>query len=130
MRRLLSIVAATLMLLQFSNVASAQTMKKSRNGTYVVNTTEIASDVKGLKGPTPVKIYIKSNKIIKVIALKNMETPSFFVRAENGILPVWKGMKVNKAMNIDVDAVSGATYSSKALIANVKKGLKYYKEHK
>ena len=29
-----------------------------------------------------------------------------------------------------VDGISGATYSSKALIENVKGGLKYYKENK
>jgi uncharacterized protein with FMN-binding domain len=30
---------------------------------------------------------------------------------------------------LKVDAVSGATYSSKAVIANVKAGLKYANEH-
>jgi uncharacterized protein with FMN-binding domain len=31
---------------------------------------------------------------------------------------------------MDVDGVSGATFSSKALIKNVQMGLKYYKAHK
>ena len=31
---------------------------------------------------------------------------------------------------MEVDAVSGATLSSKALVKNVQEGLKYYKEHK
>ena len=40
-------------------------MSKLSDGTYVVNTTTLAKDVKGFKGNTPLKIYIKSNKIVK-----------------------------------------------------------------
>jgi len=46
------------------------------------------------------------------------------------ILDSWNGMTVNKAIKAKVDGVTGATYSSDALIENVQKGLKYYKEHK
>ena len=35
------------------------------NGVTIVNTTSLTKDVKGFKGSTPVKIFIKKNKVIK-----------------------------------------------------------------
>ena len=78
-----------------------------REGTTIVNTTSLSKNVKGFKGSTPVKIYIKKDK-----------------------LATWEGKSVKKAAKQDVDGVSGATYSSKALIKNVQLGLQYYNEHK
>jgi uncharacterized protein with FMN-binding domain len=37
---------------------------------------------------------------------------------------------VDDALGVKVDVVSGATYSSNAVIENVRLGLTYYKEHK
>ena len=39
-------------------------------------------------------------------------------------------MTVKKAVKANVDVVTGATYSSDAVIKNVQKGLKYYMEKK
>ena len=41
------------------------------NDVTIVNTQDIVKDVRGYKGETPVKIYIKKNKVIKVEALPN-----------------------------------------------------------
>jgi len=97
--------------------------------TTVINTKKIGKSIEGYNGTTPVKIYIKKNKVEKVEALPNQETPKYFMRAKK-ILDSWNGMTVNKAIKAKVDGVTGATYSSDALIENVQKGLKYYKEHK
>ena len=35
------------------------------NGVTIVNTTSLTKDVKGFKGATPVKIFIKKNAVIK-----------------------------------------------------------------
>ena len=43
---------------------------------------------------------------------------------------IYVGKSVDEAEQMKVDGVSGATYSSKALIQNVKGGLKYYRENK
>lgn len=32
----------------------------------VINTTELTKDVRGFKGSTPVKIYIKKNKVVRI----------------------------------------------------------------
>ncbi|MCI6074957.1 MAG: FMN-binding protein [Prevotella sp.] len=105
-----------------------QNMTKA-NGQTVVNTTNISRTVRGLNGPTPLKIYIKKDKITKIETLSNRETPDFFNRAK-AVLKQYEGKSVKKALSTKVDAVSGATYSSKALIKNVEQGLKYYNQHK
>ena len=105
-------------------------MTKQSDGTYVVNTTTLAKDVKGFKGNTPLKIYIKRNKIVKIEPLTNRETPKYFAKVKQGLLGKWQGMKASKASTAQVDGVTGATFSSKAVKENVKRGAKYYVKNK
>lgn len=100
------------------------------NGMYVVNTTTLAKNVRGYRGTTPLKIYIKKNKIEKIEALKNRETPEYFQQVEKAMFPKWKGMTVKKALSSEVDCVTGATLSSRAVQENVKRGLEYYQKNK
>lgn len=129
MNKIVKTAIIAMMVVQGAVAAHAQDMRKEADDTYVVNTTAIGKNIKGFKGATPVEIYIKNNKIVKVIALKNIETPKFFERAKGGVLPVWAGMKVSKAVKAKVDGVTGATLSSNALIKNVQAGLAYYQGH-
>jgi uncharacterized protein with FMN-binding domain len=46
------------------------------------------------------------------------------------ILEKWNGKKVADAQKLKVDAVTGATFTSNALIENVQEGLKYYSAKK
>lgn len=117
-----SMVAAAVVFMSASDSSISQS-----GDTTVVNTTLIGKNIRGFKGQTPVKIFIKDNKVMKVEALDNKETPKFFNRAK-AVLAEFNGKSVSKAGNMKVDGVSGATYSSKALIENVQTGLKYYKE--
>ena len=100
------------------------------NGVYVVNTTTLASDVEGYIGATPLKIYIQKNKIVKIEALKNQETPKYFAKIKKQMLDKWNGMTVKDAQKAHVDGVTGATLSSDAVKENVKRGLDYYQKHK
>jgi len=113
-----------------SNQNNNEVMTKQSDGTYVVNTTTLAKDVKGFRGATPLSIYIKGNKVVKVEALANQETPNFFNKVKQGLLQKWNGMKASKASTANVDGVTGATFSSKAVKENVKRGVKYYMTHK
>lgn len=101
---------------------------KYSKGTAVVNTSSIVK-ARGFNGKTPVKIYIKNNRVVKIESQPNQETPAVYARAEE-LLGKFVGKTVDEASAMKVDGVSGATYSSKALIQNVKGGLKYYKENK
>ncbi|MBR4648310.1 MAG: FMN-binding protein [Bacteroidales bacterium] len=105
------------------------TMTK-KNGVYIVNTTKLGANVQGYNGPTPLKIYIKEDKIEKVEALPNDETPRFFEMVKTGLLNKWNGMTVKQAASAKVDAVTGATYSSNAVKENVRLGVEYYQKHK
>ena len=100
------------------------------DGMYVVNTTTLGKNITGYVSNTPVKIYIKKNKVVKVEALKNQETPKYFAKVKKGILDKWNGLKVNDAQKLKVDGITGATFSSEAVIQNVQAGLEYYKKNK
>ena len=103
-------------------------MTKQKDGTYVVNTTTLASNVRGYVGSTPLEVYIKKNKVVKVVALPNKEPPKIFAKVKSGMLPKYAGKKTSAVSS--VDGVTGATYSSKAVKANVEAAVKYYKAHK
>ncbi len=69
--------------------------------------------------------------MVKVEALPNEETVgNLFRRLGEKLLVKWNGMKVEKIVRSDVDGVSGATYSSKAVKENVKCAVKYYLDNK
>ena len=119
----LMVVALTLM-----SWKADDTMTKEK-GMTVINTTTLGKDVQGFLGTTPVKIYIQKNKVVKIEALKNQETPKYFLKVKKNLLDKWNGVKVKDAKKMKVDAVTGATYSSKAVIENVQLGLDYYSKH-
>ncbi|MDE6296671.1 MAG: FMN-binding protein, partial [Muribaculaceae bacterium] len=81
--------------------------------------------VSGYAGKVPLDIYVSEGKIKEIKALPNAETPSFFERA-SALLDKWNGKTPEEAQKLKVDAVSGATYSSAAIIDNVQKGLAFY----
>ena len=98
--------------------------------TYIVNTTTLGKDVIGYMDTTPVKVYIKKNKVEKVEFLKNQETPKYFNQVKKSLLNKWDGLKVKDASAMKVDGVTGATFSSQAIIKNVQLALDYYQQHK
>lgn len=128
MKKFAFIATAAIVLLTSAIAIGNEVITKDGN-TTVVNTTTLTKDVKGFRGPTPVKIYIKGNKIQKIEPLQNQESPKFFARAK-AILAKFEGKSVSKAAKLEVDAKTGATFSTKALIKNVQAGAKYYKAHK
>ena len=124
---LFSILSLTTMSLS-AQKQSDEVITKEK-GMTIINTTTLADDIEGYAGPTPVKIYInKSQKIEKVEALKNLETPKYFALLKD-LLNSWNGLAVKKAAQAEVDVVTGATYSSEAVIDNVRRGIKYYNKN-
>ncbi|QVJ82267.1 FMN-binding protein [Xylanibacter ruminicola] len=119
----LMVVALTLM-----SWKADDTMTKE-NGMTVINTTTLGKDVQGFLGATPLKIYIQKNKVVKIEAMKNQETPKYFLKVKKHLLDKWNGVKIKDAKKMKVDAITGATYSSKAVIENVQLGLDYYSKH-
>ena len=117
--------------LREAHEATAQkndTLEVTPDGAFVVNTKPLAKDVQGYGGPVPLKIYIKDGRVAAVEAEPNAESPDFFNRAKE-LLNHWQNKSVDEALAEEVDAVSGATFSSKAIIANMQRGLAYAKQH-
>lgn len=110
-------------------LAADKVIRKQNNGTFVVNTSTIAKDVRGYNGPTPLEIHIKDDRIVKIIILSNNETRNYFGRVKKNLMSKWIGMKVNKVLSTDIDAVTGATYTSDAVTENMKRALEYYKKN-
>jgi len=100
------------------------------NGAYVVNTTEIGKDIMGYVGPTPLKVYIRKNKIEKIEYLPNEETPKYWKAASTHLQKAWDGKSVKEAKTMKVDGRTGATYSCDAIKQNVQKALEYYEKNK
>jgi electron transport complex protein RnfG len=71
---------------------------------------------------------VKKDKVESVEALPNMETPKFFRRISEELLPKFVGMKFEESEK--VDALTGATMSSNAVKANMKAAYDYYKKNK
>ena len=124
------LMMSMLMLTAFIQVYADDVMRKEKDGTYVVNTTTLAEDVKGYIESTPVEIYIKGNKIVKVVMLKNQETPKYNARVKNQMVSLYEGKKISKKSTVEVDGITGATFTSDAVKENVKRGLEYYWKHK
>ena len=124
-------VAVATILLGFGLMSLRQAAEviTKEDGMTVINTTSLSEDVEGYAGTTPLKIYIKKDKIERVEALKNVETPKYFALIKRDLLPKWNGLTVKKAAAQQVDVITGATYSSEAVIENVRRGLDYYQKN-
>lgn len=102
------------------------TVSTSPDGETVINTTLIGRDIRGFAGPVPLEVYIKDGVIVKVRLLDSDETPEFIGTVKNkGLLRRFEGHTPEEVVNMSVDAVSGATFSSKAVIANVRAAAAY-----
>ena len=119
-----ALLAAFLM----SAVQSDGTITKEGK-TTIVNTTVIGKNIEGYAGPTPVKIYIENNKVVKIETLRTPDGPKYVAKAKK-VFEAFIGLPVKKAKKAKVDAVTGATFTSEALVKNVQKGLEYYEKNK
>src|SRR5574344_499124 len=88
----------------------------------LILSTYYANGIQGFGGPTTLMVAISNDGIIKdVTLLPNDETPKFVARVRNaGLFSVWNGMKLKDAANKEVDAVTGATYTSTSVIKTMK----------
>ena len=92
--------------------------------TLRVNTTGMGAEVRGFNGPTPLEITVVKGIVTEIKALPNQETPRFLqLVLDSGLLSKLDGMPVKEAREVQLDAVSGATFTSRAMIENIRLGL-------
>ena len=109
---------------QQEETTKTDTMTVLEDGSIRLNTTELGKDIIGYGGTVPLEITLQDGRIKSVEALPNSETPKFFESA-SVLLSKWDGQTIEDAQKLKVDGVSGATFTSKAIIENVQRGLQY-----
>ena len=98
-------------------------------GDTTLYTKEYCSDIIGFNGSIPLEISMKDGKIANIIILENDETPRFMQRVTDAnLVEKFYGLTPKEAIELDIDAVSGATYSSTAIIKSVKTRMAIYEK--
>ena len=89
----------------------------------VLLTSPMADNIVGFSGPVPLLIGVDLKKnIVGVLLLENRETAEYVIQVENsGLLSQWDGLSGKEALKKQVDVVSGATLTSKAVIRSFQK---------
>ncbi|MBO4755774.1 MAG: FMN-binding protein [Bacteroidales bacterium] len=125
MKKILLLVAIVAVLSGTFAVSTACGSSQAKGpDTLRINTTDLGKDIIGYNGPTPVEITVVSGNIVDIKALPNMEGPRYMQAVrDGGLLKKLVGKSVKEAKDIELDAVSGATYTSNALIKNIRLGL-------
>lgn len=87
-------------------------------------TEELCKDIIGYNSNIPLEINVEDNKISHIKILDNQETPIFFQKVTDaGLVEKFYGLTPKEAVDLKIDAVSGATFSSNAIIKSVKKSM-------
>ena len=95
----------------------------------ILYTEGYCQDIVGFNDVIPLEIYIVDGKITYISILQNRETPGFMRKVTNsGLVDKFYGLTPQEAIDLDIDAVSGATYSSNAIIKSVKTRLAIYEK--
>ncbi len=95
-----------------------------QSDTLRINTTELGQEIRGFNGPTPVEITVVKGVITDIAALPNREGPRYLqLVMESGLLKKLNGKTLDEAKSVQLDAVTGATFTSTGLIKNIQLGL-------
>lgn len=88
---------------------------------YAISSDQTTDVGIGYGGKTPIVIFLDSTKkIIGIELLANQETRRFVTRLdEKNFFESWNGKTLSQAAQMQVDAVSGVTYTSSSVIKNV-----------
>lgn len=97
------------------------------SGSDTIGEGILVSDNIGYGGRVPVFIGLKGDNIEKVQLLSNKETTEFLEYIEKAeLLAQWEGMAISSISETEVDAVSGATETSNAIIQAMRQGAALY----
>ena len=95
----------------------------------ILYTEEYCQDIIGFNGSIPLEIYVVDGKITYISILPNQETPRFLKKVtDEKLVENFYGLTPKEAVDLDIDAVSGATYSSNAIIKSVKTRMAIYEK--
>jgi Na+-translocating ferredoxin:NAD+ oxidoreductase RnfG subunit len=95
---------------------------------FVILTTPYCNDIRAWGGELPFAIIVNpDNTIRQLVILPNNETPSWISSLETiGFFETWNNYELKAAMNKKVDAVSGSTMTTVAVIESMKRRISLY----
>lgn len=103
--------------------------KPQQSSDTTIYTEEFCKDIIGFNGVIPLEINMTEGKIASINILANDETPGFLRKVVNsGMIEKFYGLTPKEAVDLEIDAVSGATYSSTAIIKSVKRTMEVYEK--
>lgn len=93
---------------------------------YYLTTMPYGKEIIGYAGPTPVLMTFDTSKNVKSTdLLENNETPGFITMIySRGFFNSWNNINLNKITSKKVDTLAGATFTTKAVAANINKRVK------
>ena len=115
MKKIALICAAAAAVVLLSSAKKDDDIMTKENGAYIINTTELGKQVDGYVGPTPLKVYIRKNKIEKKGAVLT-QMSKFWFDMTSDILP-------NHMISADVKDMP-------EFFQNVKLAIEYYEKNK
>ncbi len=104
--------------------ATNSVIVKDKSGKKIAEllfTMPFCKDISGFGGAVPMVIVMNNEREIQqLILLPNSETPDWITSLEEaGFLDSWNGLTPSEVVTKKVDAVSGATFSSLAILKSV-----------
>ena len=118
-------VASICGLVYVGNVASSQASDKLTNITTTASTTTgtytdgtYTGSAAGFRGDTTVSVTVENGNITDITVLSYNDDEEYFSRAESSVISA-----ILKSQDVNVDAVSGATFSSNGIINAVANAL-------
>ena len=110
---------------------AVQNAEGAELGRLLVEYAREGEKARGFNGPIELALAFQDGKVIGVLIGANDETPRFLLRVTEGGLPdAWNGATLEELAAREVKPVTGATYSSKAIIADVRRlALDHLKYH-
>lgn len=94
--------------------------------TRIIHSAAIVKNIAGYGGVVPLDLRIREKRIAGIELGKNSESPEFIESViQTGLLEKWNGLTMEEALQLQVDAVSGATLSSAAIIETVRQTTAY-----
>lgn len=90
-------------------------------GITVYSSHPYGDDIRGYSGATPLFIAVNKKGVIQAVApAVNIESPAYWKKVkDSNLFASWKGLTLKKAATHKVDAITGATFSSTAVIKTV-----------
>jgi spermidine synthase len=100
----------------------AYVCKTEKGKEFILNSSHFAPRIKGFAGPINLLLRIdKNGKIKEIRVIQHNETP-YYVRGLSDFLSQFKGHSLKEEFSLDnIDAISGATVTSQAIIEIVNK---------